>query len=224
MFCECNNIMVRYGRELVLDVEHLIIPAGRITAISGPNGAGKTTLLEVMALLRRPTAGQVSIWGEQIPPSGHRKLQQKVVMVMHAGYMFSGNVVDNVMFGLKARGLSQKQAKLTAAKALDMVGLTGIAHRDVAGLSAGQRQRVNLARAIAIAPKAILLDEPCANMDSETIEAISNLLVQFRDEQEMTIVHTCPANGPLQKISDKVVELVAGNIQTELETLQTKRA
>ena len=224
MFCECNNIMVRYGRAVVLDVEHLVIPAGRITAISGPNGAGKTTLLEVMALLRRPSRGQVSIWGEQIPQRGDRRLQQKVVMVMHAGYMFRGDVADNVMSGMKARGIGRKEAKARAAKALDMVGLSGMARRDVAGLSAGQCQRVNLARAIAIQPRAILLDEPCANMDSQTIEAISDLLRQFRDEQGTTIVHTCPANGQLQKISDKVVELIAGQIQTELATLKTKRA
>ena len=224
MFCECNNIVVRYGSAVVLDVEHLVIPAGWITAISGPNGAGKTTLLEVMALLRRPSRGQLSIWGEQIPPRPDRSLRQEIVMVMHAGYMFRGDVGLNVMYGLKARGLRRKEAKARAAQALDMVGLSGMARRDVASLSAGQRQRVNLARAIAIGPRAILLDEPCANMDSKTIEAISDILRKFRDERGTTIVHTCPADGQLQKISNKVVELVAGKIQTELVALKAKRA
>ena len=223
MFCECNNIVVRYGGVVVLDVERLVVPAGHITAVIGPNGAGKTTLLEVMAGLRRPSGGQVSLWGGQMGGRCDRKLGQKVVMVMHAGYMFRGSVWDNVMYGLKARGLGRKEAKIRTVEALEIVALSEIARRDVGGLSAGQRQRVNLARAIAIAPRAILLDEPCANVDSQTVEIICNLLCRLRDDQGTTIVHTCPAHGELYKISDKVVELIAGQIHTEL-TLKVRTA
>ena len=212
MFCECHDIMVRYGQSVVLDVEHLAIPAGRITGIVGPNGAGKTTLLEVMALLRRPTRGRVSLWGQPARP-GDRKLQRKVVMVMHSGYMFRGKVWDNVIYGLKARRLRTQKAKIRAAQALQIVELSKFARHDVAGLSAGQRQRVNLARAIAIAPQAILLDEPSANVDSQTVEIICNLLCRLRDEQGTTIVHTCPADSRLREITDQFVELTNGQVQ-----------
>ncbi len=204
--------MVRYGKAVVLDVKHLAIPAGRIVGIVGPNGAGKTTLLEVMALLRRPSRGRVSLWGQEASP-GDRELQRKVVMVMHSGYMFRGSVLDNVIYGLKARGLGTHKAKVRAVRALGIVALSEFARHDAAELSAGQRQRVNLARAIAIAPRAILLDEPAANVDSQTVEIICNLLCQLRDEQGTTIVHTCPANGRLHEISDQFIELTNGQVQ-----------
>ncbi|MCK4849887.1 MAG: ATP-binding cassette domain-containing protein, partial [Phycisphaerae bacterium] len=126
---------------------------------------------------------------------------------------FRGSVRDNVMYPLKARGLRHKKAKIRAAKALQIVDLSEFARHDVAGLSAGQRQRVNLARAIAIAPQAILLDEPSANVDSQTVEIICNLLCRLRDEQATTIVHTCPANSRLRQITDQFVELTDGQVQ-----------
>ena len=212
MFCECRNIIVRYGRALVLDVEHLVIPDGQITGIVGPNGAGKTTLLELMALLRRPTRGQLSLWGQPARP-GHHKLQREVVMVMHSAYMFRGSVEYNITYGLRARGLGRKEAKARMDQALQIVDLPKFARRDVTGLSAGQRQRVNLARAIAIQPRAILLDEPSANVDSQTVKIICSLLCRLRDERATTIVHTCPANSQLRDITDNFVELTNGQVQ-----------
>ena len=212
MFCQCHNLQVRYGRTVVLDLEELVIPDGRITGIVGPNGAGKTTLLEVMALLRRPTRGQLTLWG-QPARRDDRKLQRKVVMVMHAGYMFRGSVLDNVLFGLKARGLSRTQAKLRAAEALEVVDLSEFARRDAAELSAGQRQRVNLARAIAIQPRAILLDEPSANVDARTVDIICALLRRLRDQRATTIVHTCPVGYQLREVTDQFVELTNGHVQ-----------
>jgi ABC-type Mn2+/Zn2+ transport system ATPase subunit len=94
------------------------------------------------------------------------------------------------------------------------VALSEFARHDAASLSAGQRQRVNLARAIAIGPRAILLDEPAANVDSQTVEIICNLLCQLRDAQGMTIVHTCPANSQLHEISDQFIELTNGQVQS----------
>lgn len=216
MFCECHDIMVRYGQAVVLNVKHLAIPVGKITGILGHNGAGKTTLMEVMALLRRPTRGRVCLWGQEALPSD-RELQRKIVMVMHAGYMFHGSVLDNVTFGLKARKISSHKAKTRAAKALKIVELSELAQQNAAQLSAGQRQRVNLARAIAIGPRAVLLDEPAANVDSQTVEIICNLLCQLRDQQGTTIVHTCPANGQLRQISDQFVELTNGQVQNKNE-------
>ncbi len=196
----------------MLDVKRLVIPAGQITAIVGPNGAGKTTLLEVMALLRRPTRGQVS-WGGQSARKGDRKLHRQIVMVMHPGYLFRGSVWENVMYGLKARGVRQKDAGVRAGEALDMVGLSQFARRDVADLSAGERQRVMFVRAIAIYPRAILLDEPTANVDSQTVEAIGNLLCRLRDQQGTPIVHTSSGSNGLHNVTDRVVELLAGQIQ-----------
>lgn len=196
----------------MLDVKRLAVPDGRVTAVIGPNGAGKTTLLEVMALLRRPTRGRVSLWG-QGGLDTDRKLRREVVMVMHPGYMFRGSVWQNVMYGLKARGIGRETADVRVGEGLDMVGLSEFARRDVTGLSAGERQRVNLARAIAIHPRAILLDEPTANVDSQTVEVIGSLLRRLRREHGTTVVHTSPGRSPLHDVTDQVVELAAGRVR-----------
>lgn len=212
MFCECSDILVRHGRAVVLDVKRLEIPSGRITAVIGPNGAGKTTLLEVIALLRRPTSGRVSLWG-QPARNGHGKLRREVVLVMHPGYMFRGSVWDNVMYGLKARGVGHTEARDRAAEALRMVDLSEFGGRETRGLSAGERQRVNLARAIALHPPAVLLDEPAANVDERTIEIIRGLLRGLRDQHGTTIVHTCPTESMFHAITDQVVHLEAGQVR-----------
>ncbi len=211
MFFECHDILVRFARATVLDVKHLAVPAGKITAVVGPNGAGKTTLLEVMALLRRPARGSVSLWGRDARV-GNRDLQRKVVMVMHPGYMFRGSVLDNLAYGPRARGVSRKQARDRANGALKMVGMSDFAQRSAADLSAGERQRVNLARAVAAGAQALLLDEPAANVDSQTVEAIAGLLMRLRDEQGITIVHTSPADNQFHGITDHAVELADGRV------------
>ncbi len=217
MFFECRDILVRRSRETVLDIDHLSAATGEITAIVGPNGAGKTTLLEVLALLRRPNKGQLSLWGQPATgknSSNYKKLRSDVVLVSHPGYLFRRTVWDNVTFGLRARRISRAQIQSRAAEALDMVGLTELARRDVSKLSAGQRQRVNLARALAIAPKAMLLDEPTANVDAEMISLIADILTTSRDQRGTTIIHTSPTNGALDIPTNKIIHLAAGKVVT----------
>ena len=206
MFCEGSDILVTFGSTVALDRKRLAIPAGKITAVVGPNGSGKTTLLEVIGLLRRPSRGRLSLWG-QPARFGDGQLQRKMVLVMHPGYLFRGSVLGNVTYGLRARGVVRRAAAARAREALAKVGLEGFAHRRSTALSAGERQRVNLARALAIAPEAVLLDEPTANVDTQTVELVRDLLRRLRDEQGTTIVHTRPAATGMKGVTDHVVEL-----------------
>jgi len=216
VFCECRDILVRRGRRVVLEAGELVIPAGRITSVVGPNGAGKTTLLEVIALLRRVARGSVRLWGRPARP-GDRQLQHRMVMVMHPGCMFRGTVWDNMMYGLKARGIARLEARGRAREALARVGLPHLAGRDAQALSSGERQRLNLARAIALRPAAMLLDEPTANVDGQTVAVIRELLAALRDGQGTTIVHTTPSGNGLGEISDGVVELDGGKVKGACE-------
>jgi ABC-type multidrug transport system ATPase subunit len=93
-----------------------------------------------------------------------------------------------------------------------MVGMSDFAHRNVVDLSAGERQRVNLARAVAIGPEAVLLDEPSANVDTRTVALIRNLLRRLSQEQGTTVIHTSPGNSQLHDIADRVVYIEAGRI------------
>ena len=206
MFCECSNIIVRYGGSVALEVESLAIEAGRITAVVGANGTGKTTLLEVMALLRRPDSGTLRLWGSRVAAMD-RHVQRRIVMVMHPGYLFRGTVWSNVMYALKARGVGRRHAGVKAGEALAMVGISRLAKRGVGGLSAGERQRLNLARMIALDPRAVLLDEPAANVDSETVVAIRRLICRLRDERGTSVVYTAPADIQFHDVTDQVITL-----------------
>jgi len=213
MFCKCRDILVRFDKTVVLNFDRFDIPDGKISAIVGANGTGKTTLLEVVSLLRRPNAGNVRLWDK--PAKGaDRELQNKVVMVMHPGYMFRGNVWDNVMYGLKARGVTHREARLRAEESLRLVDMENLRHRNASQLSSGERQRVNLARAIVLKPQAIVLDEPTANVDFRTVEVIRDLFKQLRDENGLTLVHASPADSQLQDITDLTFELSGGKLQT----------
>jgi len=211
MFCECRDVQVSYGSTTVLDAEHLAIPTRRTTAVVGHNGSGKTTLLEVLALLRKPTRGTLTIWGKPAE-TGNRGLRSGIVMVMHPGYLFRGTVWDNVLYGLHARRVRRKESWRRAVDALEMVDLAAFARRDIRELSAGERQRVNLARAIVIRPRALLLDEPTANVDTRSVGVLHHILRQLRDERGTTIVHTSPADNELEDVTDHTVELVEGRV------------
>ena len=206
MFCECKDIIVRHGSTVTLEMKSLAIETGKITAVVGRNGVGKTTLLEVMALLRRPDSGTLRLWGSQVEALD-RHLQKQIIMVMHPGYLFRGTVWSNVMYGLKARGVERREAGVKADEALAMVGISRLAKRDVHGLSAGERQRLNLARMIALDPRAILLDEPAANVDSETIATIRRLICRLRDERGTSIVYTAPADIQFHDVTDQIIAL-----------------
>jgi tungstate transport system ATP-binding protein len=214
MFCECHGLTKRFGRRTVLDLEHLAIPEGQTTAVAGPNGSGKTTLLEIVALLSRPDEGELRLWGSPAR-FGDLALRRSVVMVMHPGYVFRGSVMRNVLFGLRALGVPRAEARRRADEALGLVGLSVAADRGAKALSAGERQRMNLARAIALRPRARLLDEPTANVDSECIHVVRDVLLRLREQDGTTIVHTSPAGNDLAEITQQTIELRDGRIRGE---------
>lgn len=211
MFCELQGVEKRYDGRAVLEVPELRLEAGAITAVIGPNGSGKTTLLEILALLTAPDQGRVRLWGRAATPAD-RHLRESVVLAMHPGFLFRGTVGRNVLYGLRARGVGRREARRRGAEALETVGLAGLARRGVEGLSAGERQRVNLARAMALRPKALLLDEPTANVDAACMALVRRVMGELRDSAGVTLVHSSPAPNGLEAISDRTVALEAGRV------------
>ena len=214
MFCECRDIVKRYDGRTVLHVEHLLLPEKQISAVVGPNGSGKTTLLEIISLLTRPDGGRMRLW-DSPARFGDAPLRSSVVMVMHPGYMFRGTVLRNVLYGLRSAGAKRAEAHRRAAEAMELVGVSALQDRDASRLSSGERQRVNLARAIALHPRALLLDEPTANVDSDCIAVIRDVLMRLRDQDGMTIVHTSPSHNALESVTDRVTELGEGRVVSD---------
>lgn len=174
---ELENVSVRYDQALALEKITLRLNRGERVAVVGPNGAGKSTLFHVIAGVVRPTEGQVRIYGSG--PGGHRCVgyvpQRKVV-----DWDFPVTVTDVVMMGrIGKMGLfrwpARRDRELVRA-ALDEVGMSAFANRQIGELSGGQQQRVFLARVLAQEAELLLMDEPLTGLDMPSQEAILTLL------------------------------------------------
>jgi molybdate transport system ATP-binding protein len=155
-----------------LEVDLAVAP-GQVLAVLGPNGAGKTTVLRILAGLQAVTGGRVTvaeeIWDDAETGTFVPATERSVGLVFQDYRLFPHlNVLDNVAFAARARGLRRGPARREAALDLDRLGLTDLADRRPGHLSGGQAQRVALARALAMQPRMLLLDEPLAALDTRT--------------------------------------------------------
>ncbi len=172
------NIEHSVGENFCLKVPQLDFARSKIHVISGSNGAGKSTLLKILALLLQPQHGSLSFSGRPIDPSSRKQqsLRRKITLVEQAPYLFSGSVFSNLALGLKIRQVSRAEQEQRISATLSQVGLAGFAQRQVKGLSGGEVQRVALARALVLNPEVLLLDEPTANIDHDSLAGLEQLL------------------------------------------------
>jgi tungstate transport system ATP-binding protein len=186
-----KNVRYQYpGASFVLDIDSLEIQPGKIIALVGPNGAGKTTLLMILGLLQQQDSGSMEFFGDH-PWGGRQKILQsrrEAVMVTHHPYLFKGTVWDNLVFGLKVRGVADGEWKSRVEEAMNMLELNGLEEKSAAGLSAGQAQRVALARAIILKPKVLLLDEPTANIDINLVNRVEAVINEVNAGLGTTII------------------------------------
>nr|WP_306422798.1 ABC transporter ATP-binding protein [Paenarthrobacter aurescens] len=170
-----------------LDAVNLSVRRGEFLSLVGPSGSGKSSLLAVAATLVTPTAGLVVIDGQDV--SALKDAQRTALRRDKVGIIFqqpnllpSLTAVEQLLVREHLRGHALKQARRTAEELLDVVGLSGAAHKRPHQLSGGQRQRVNIARALMGNPLVLLVDEPTAALDHERSESIVRLLRQVTDE------------------------------------------
>lgn len=186
-----QSIRKRYGSNVVLDIEALTIAKGHLYTLTGANGAGKSTLLNILAFLAPPTSGEIFYAGKRVDwnrgsMEGYRR---KVTLLHQSPYLFGGSVHDNVAFGLKVRGIPGEEQRRIVDRVLDGVGLQGFRDRKARELSGGEAQRVAMARALALNPEVLLLDEPLANIDRETTGLLETAIASL-PAQGTTIVMT----------------------------------
>jgi tungstate transport system ATP-binding protein len=163
-----REIEVLRGSRATLVVPEFEVMPGEVVTLAGPNGAGKSTLLQVAALLLRPAKGGVWIGGELADPRRTLALRRKIAMVFQSPLLFDVNVLANVASGLRFRGIARNEAESKAKEWLTRFDIDHLAGRASRTLSGGEAQRVSLARAFAVDPMLILLDEPFSALDQPT--------------------------------------------------------
>lgn len=175
-----HAVRQQYGDRLVLDLPLLTLERRTLYAVTGANGAGKSSLLEILAFLAVPSRGQLHFSGNAVEPGSNRvALRRRVTLLAQSPYLLRGSVADNVEYGLRVRGVADSERQVRVRRALDEVGLADFAARRACALSGGEQQRVALARALVLQPEVLLLDEPCASLDSGSAARIETILRQL---------------------------------------------
>lgn len=194
---ECRGITVRRraasgAARAVLDGLDATFPAATLTLIGGPTGAGKSTLLQLLAGLTRPDQGVVSAGGAPISRwiAAHRdRWRQQLGIVFQSPQLLPGlTVLENTMLPLVPRGLGRAELRRRASDALGRAGVEHLAARDPSELSGGEQQRASLARAIVVAPRFLLADEPVAHQDDGGLEIVATVLRAARDDGATVVV------------------------------------
>jgi len=187
---EVEDLTMAYGEKPVLWDIDLHVPEGTLMAIVGPNGAGKTTLIKSILGLLKPAAGRVLIYSK--PYEEQRKLVGYVPQRGSVDWDFPTSVLDVVMMGRYGklgwfRRPGQKEKEM-ALEALEKVGMTKYAHRQISQLSGGQQQRTFLARALVQDAQVYFMDEPFQGVDATTERAIVALLKDLREDGKTVVV------------------------------------
>ena len=176
---ELQNVSKSYGAIKAVTNVSLKVKAKETLAILGPNGAGKTTLLKIMAGLLQPDSGTILYHGNPVS-GGMDELRRRVTMVFQKPTMFNTSVYGNVAYGLKIRGIPETEIKVKVKETLKLVGLEKFEDRRAKELSGGEQQKVALARALAVQPEILLLDEPTSNLDSASAFSFEQTLKKIR--------------------------------------------
>ncbi len=215
---QVHELSFRYSQSTARVLKNLnaSIPSGSITCILGPNGSGKSTLLHILLGLLKPEKGQVLLKGQPYRNYTRRAFSQLVGFVPQDEHVtFELDVLQYTLLGrapyLGLLSLPQEADRAMAWQALETVGLEHLAHRQVPGLSGGEKQLATIARALAQDPKVLLLDEPTSHLDLANARRILGVLHSLR-RQGRTVVCTTHDPNAAAAIADQVLLLHTGQI------------
>ncbi len=194
----------------------LDIAPGEFTALMGPSGSGKTTLLNLVGALDRPTAGTITVDGQELGKLSASALSD--LRLRRIGFIFQSynlipvlSALENAEFVLQLQGVATAERRERVMATLAQVGLQGMEHRRPGELSGGQQQRVAVARAIAGRPALVLADEPTANLDSHTADGLVETMATLNRDHGITFVFA--THDPrVMNAARRVVRMVDGKV------------
>ncbi|HKI87328.1 MAG TPA: ABC transporter ATP-binding protein, partial [Thermoanaerobaculia bacterium] len=209
---ELRRLSFSYGGVEAISELDLALAPGRVTAIVGPSGSGKSTLLALVAGLARPASGAIFFDGRavgQLPPE-----KRELGMVFQDYALFPHlSVADNVAFGLRVRGTRRRGGREQVAEVLRRFGIAALAERYPRELSGGERLRVALARALAYAPRALLLDEPLSALDARLRLSLRSELAAHLAQTGATVLCVTHDQEEAMALGERVAVLNRGRLE-----------
>jgi tungstate transport system ATP-binding protein len=200
-----EDVTFAAGGRTLIDRVSLEIGAGPSTILLGANGAGKSLLMRLMHGLLAPGSGRI-LWN-----GSENARRRRQAMVFQRPVMLRRSALDNIAFALNVAGVDAREREKLSFEALEEVGLAALAHRPARVLSGGEQQRLALARAWALHPEVLFLDEPTANLDPGAAREIENVIKAF-DAAGTKIVMSTHNLGQARRVGDEVVFIHEGRV------------
>ena len=215
---QVRDVVTRFGERVVHDGVTLEVPRGKVSAIVGGSGSGKSTLMREMVMLHPVTSGSICLFDQEIAELSELDalpLRRRIGVMFQHGALFGDlNVLDNIAVPLREHtSLSDELIGEVAMLKLELVGLERqVATQAPSELSGGMRKRAALARALALDPEVLCLDEPSSGLDPITADALDDLILQLKALLGHTIVLVTHDMDSLWRVADHVALLAEGKV------------
>jgi sulfate transport system ATP-binding protein len=212
MAIEVEHVGKRFGDFVALEDVSITVGDGALTALLGPSGSGKSTLLRIIAGLETPDTGAVVIGGEDVTTAPARLRGVGFVFQHYAPFKHM-TVHDNVAFGLSVRKRPKDEIRARVEELLGLVRLDGLAGRYPSQLSGGQLQRMALARALAVQPQVLLLDEPFGALDAQVRAELREWLRRLHEQIHVTTIFVTHDQEEAMEVAEQIVVMNHGRIE-----------
>ncbi len=183
--------------------------------LMGPNGCGKSTFLRICALLEEPDSGKLLFSAGATELSHDLALKRSITLVLPRTGVFNTTVFRNVAYGLRIRGVRHEEIEQRVNDALSFVGLTHTRSQHALTLSSGETQRLGIARALAIEPEILFLDEPTASVDEENSEIIESIIGTMKQDGRTTVIMTTHDREQAERLADVLMFIKNGRIEQQ---------
>lgn len=207
-----RSLSKRFGDTLAVNDLNLEVEKGSFITLLGPSGCGKTTTLRLIAGFTHPDQGEIYLGDKLLNKIPAHK--RGVAMVFQSYALFPHmNVFNNVAYGLKLRKMSKEEIRKKVKKVLSLLDMEGMENRWPGQLSGGQQQRIAVARALALEPEALLMDEPLSNLDAKLRISVRNEIKELQRRLGITTIYVTHDQEEALSMSDKVAVMKDGRLQ-----------
>lgn len=207
-----SGLLRTNGAQDIFRIDSFELRRGETLALVGPNGAGKTSLLMTLALLQMPDSGTIEIAGTAADPHNIISLRRRMAVVFQEALLLDMTVRGNLTTALRIRKVPRGEAVRRAEKWLDIFGVSHLANRQVKGLSGGEAQRTNLARAFALEPDLLFLDEPFASLDYPSRNTLLRDLGELLKQMKITTLFVTHDYTEIPFLAEKTAVMYEGRV------------